>query len=45
MSNITKYALKESLKKMLLKKSLTKITINDLTTDCGISQNGFLLSF
>ena len=35
MSNITKHALEESLKRLLLKKPLTKITINDLTTDCG----------
>ena len=38
MSNITKHALAESLKKLLLKKPLNKITINDLTTDCGISR-------
>ena len=38
MSDITKLALAESLKKLLLKKSLTRITINDLTTDCGISR-------
>ena len=44
MSNITKHALAESLKKLLLKKPLNKITINDLTTDCGISRMA-LLSF
>lgn len=33
MSNITKRALADSLKKLLLKKPLTKITINDLTHD------------
>ena len=45
MSNITKHALEESLKKMLLKKPLTKITINDLTTDCGISRMAFYYHF
>ena len=38
MNNITKYALEESLKKLLLQKPLDKITITDLTTDCGISR-------
>lgn len=38
LSNITKHALEESLKKLLLKKPLTKITINDLTTDCGTAE-------
>ena len=37
MTNATKLALEESLKHLLLKKPLDKITINDLTTDCGIS--------
>ena len=36
MTNATKAALEASLKKLLLKKPLDKITINDLTTDCGI---------
>lgn len=45
MSNITKRALAESLKKLLLKKPLTKITINDLTTDCGISRMAFYYHF
>ena len=43
MSNITKHALAESLKKLLLKKPLNKITINDLTTDCGISRMAFII--
>lgn len=30
---MTKYALKESLKRLMLKKSLDRITINDLTSD------------
>ena len=45
MSNITKHALAESLKKFLLKKPLNKITINDLTTDCGISRMAFYYHF
>ena len=45
MSNITKHALAESLKKLLLKKPLNKITINDLTTDCGISHMAFYYHF
>ncbi len=38
MSNTTKRALEASLKKLLLQKPLDKITIQDLTTDCGISR-------
>ena len=41
MSNITKKALMESLKKLMLQKPLNKITINDLTADCGISRMAF----
>ena len=37
MPNTTKQALEESLKHMLLKKPLDKITIRDITEDCGIS--------
>lgn len=45
LSNITKHALEESLKRLLLKKPLAKITINDLTTDCGISRMTFYYHF
>ena len=45
MSNTTKRALEESLKKFLLSKPLDKITINDLTTDCGISRMTFYYHF
>ena len=45
MSNTTKRALENSLKQMLLKKPLDKITISDLTDDCGISRMAILLSF
>ena len=41
MANTTKLALEAALKKELLTKSLDKITINDLTTDCGISRMTF----
>ncbi len=37
MSDITKRALEASLKKLLLKKPLAKITISDITDECGIS--------
>ena len=45
MSNTTKLALEASLKKMLLKKPIDKITINDLTADCGISRMTFYYHF
>ena len=41
MPNTTKPALEASLKKLLRQKPLDKITINDLTTDCGISRMSF----
>ena len=45
MPNLTKQALEESLKKLLLVKPLDKITINDLTNDCGISRMAFYYHF
>lgn len=45
MPNLTKYALEASLKKLLLQKPLDKITINDLTSDCGISRMAFYYHF
>lgn len=45
MSSITKKALEHSLKNMLLKKPLDKITIRDLTDDCGISRMAFYYHF
>ena len=45
MSQITKKALEASLKKMLLKKPLDKITIADLTDDCGINRMTFYYHF
>ena len=45
MSQITKRALEQSLKNLLLKKPLTKITINDITEDCGINRMTFYYHF
>ncbi len=45
MQNTTKLALEASLKKLLLHKPLDKITINDITTDCGISRMAFYYHF
>lgn len=45
MPNTTKTALEASLKKLLLHKPIDKITINDLTTDCGISRMSFYYHF
>lgn len=43
--NTTKQALEASLKKLLLQKPLDKITIHDITTDCGISRMAFYYHF
>ena len=45
MSNITKKALEASLKNQMLKKPLDKITIRDITDDCGISRMTFYYHF
>lgn len=45
MPNTTKQALEASLKKMMLKKPLDKITIRDITEDCGISRMAFYYHF
>lgn len=45
MSQTTKRALEESLKKMLLKKPVDKITIADIAEDCGISRMTFYYHF
>ena len=45
MSQITKRALEASLKKLLLKKPLNKITINDITEDCGVNRMTFYYHF
>ena len=45
MVNQTKQALEASLKHLLLQKPLDKITISDLTSDCGISRMAFYYHF
>ena len=45
MSQVTKRALEASLKNLLLKKPLEKITINDITEDCGINRMTFYYHF
>lgn len=45
MSNITKKALASSLKKILSKKEFNKITINDITEDCGVNRQTFYYHF
>ena len=45
MSQMTKRALEQSLKNLLLKKPLTKITINDIAEDCGINRMTFYYHF
>lgn len=45
MPNRTKSDLEQSLKRFLLKKPLEKITISDLTEDCGISRMAFYYHF
>ena len=45
MSQTTKRALEASLKNLLLKKPLSKITINDITEDCGINRMTFYYHF
>lgn len=45
MSQVTKRAMEASLKNLLLKKPLSKITINDITEDCGISRMTFYYHF
>ena len=45
MSQVTKRALEASLKNLLLKKPHDKITINDITEDCGINRMTFYYHF
>ena len=45
MSQVTKRALEQSLKNLLLKKPLTKITVGDITDDCGINRMTFYYNF
>lgn len=41
MSDLTKRALEQSLKNLLLQKPLHKITISDIADDCGINRMTF----
>ena len=45
MAQFTKRALEDSLKHLLLKKPLNKITINDIAEDCGINRMTFYYHF
>ena len=45
MSQVTKRALEASLKHLLLQKPLDKITIGDITEDCGINRMTFYYHF
>mgnify|MGYP004586680365 FL=1 len=45
MSQVTKRALEQSLKNILLKKPLTKITVGDIAEDCGITRMTFYYHF
>ena len=45
MSQITKRALVQSLKNLLREKPLSKITVTDITEDCGISRMTFYYHF
>lgn len=45
MSNITKKALAHSLKKKLSEKELNKITIQEITSDCGVNRQTFYYHF
>lgn len=45
MSNTTKRALAESLKKLLSAKTLDKITVSDIVEDCGVNRQTFYYHF
>jgi len=45
MSDLTKRALEQSLKNLLLQKPLSKITISDIADDCGINRMTFYYHF
>ena len=45
MSQVTKRALEQSLKNLLLKKPLTKITVSDITEECGMNRMTFYYHF
>lgn len=45
MAHPTKIALKESLKKLIAQKPLSKITVSDITDDCGVNRMTFYYHF
>ena len=45
MSQVTKHAIESSFKKLLSHKTLDKITISDITDDCGINRMTFYYHF
>lgn len=45
MSQMTKQALANSLKSLLQKKTLNKITIKDIVDDCGVNRQTFYYHF
>lgn len=45
MSQTTKQALEQAFKKLLLKKPLNKITINEITEECGVNRMTFYYHF
>ena len=45
MSDITKHALAASLKKLLAEKPIDKITVKDITEDCGVNRHTFYYHF
>ena len=45
MSQITKRAMEAALKKLLLEKPLTKITVSDITEECGMNRMTFYYHF
>ena len=45
MSNLTEQAIKASFLKLLEQRPLTRITVRDITDDCGINRNSFYYHF
>lgn len=45
MSQLTKLALENSLKKLLTEKPLNRITISEITNDCGVNRMTFYYHF
>ena len=45
MSNLTEQAIKAFFLKLLEQRPLTRITVRDITDDCGINRNSFYYHF